>query len=124
MHFKSKCVQQQPTVDDLVMLESGQIKAIKRAIRLHKQLNFIDFKHKNYNLQEILDFQFKTSLSSILCDFDRWLPLKKTQKHVNFKIYNETQTQGVKIKSLNFNLEMIEKSTFYAVSLHEMKLYV
>ena len=48
-----------PTVDDLLLLDSSQVIATKKAIKLHKLENKENFAIKNPNLEDILFFKFK-----------------------------------------------------------------
>ena len=81
-----------------------------------ENLKFFDINHPN--LQEILKFKFKNGLSTLLSSYDRWLPVKSTQKSVSFNI----EIGAIQIKQLNLTMEELELSTFFGVSLHEMKL--
>ena len=73
-----------PTIDDLLLLDGQQIKAIKVAISHHKNENPNSFSRNHPNLEEILKFKFRNGLSALLANYDRWLPNKPSDKSVKF----------------------------------------
>ena len=113
--MKSGKVQNVPTIDDLILLDGNQIKAIKKAILQHKWENSKSFDRNQPNLQEILKFKFRNGLSTLLSNYDRWLPVKQTNKSVRFKNYWRDDG-SLKIKGINLTMEELELSTFFGVS--------
>lgn len=95
----SKNVTNHPTIDDLILLDKAQVRAIKKPIIHHKNQNLKDFHIKNYNLEEKINFDFKNSLSNLLSSYDQWLPVKKKWKSVSFKQIDTVHE--VQIKKLN-----------------------
>ena len=75
-----------PTVDDLLLLDSNQVVATKKAIKLHKLENEENFAIKYPNLEEILFFKFKNGISTLLANYERWLPNHSNKKKVTFNL--------------------------------------
>ena len=59
------------TVDDLLLLDSSQVRATKKAIKLHRLENEENFAIKYPNLEEILFFKFKNGISTLLANYER-----------------------------------------------------
>ena len=110
------------TIDDLLILDNCQIKAIKKAIRLHKSEDSASFAVKHHNLEEILDFQFKNGISNLLTNFDRWLPLHTHDKRVTFQL-NEQHRAHVLVKSAILTLGNVERASYFCTSLRELHLH-
>ena len=110
------------TIDDLLILDNCQIKAIKKAIWLHKSEDAASFADKHPNLQEILVFQFKNGISTLLTNFDRWLPLHTHDKRVTFQL-NEQHRPHVLVKSAILTLGNVERASYFCTSLRELHLY-
>ena len=119
--LKSGYVKHYPTIDDLLLLDSRQVIAIKKAIKLHKLENKETFAIKNPNLEEILYFKFKNGISTLLSNYERWLPNNSGGKKVTFNL-DEKHKSHIKIKSVILSIEKIEQATFYCVSLKELQL--
>ena len=111
-----------PTIDDLLLLDGQQIKAIKVAISHHKNENPNSFSRNHPNLEEILKFKFRNGLSELLANFDRWLPNKPSDKSVKFDLDGH-KDGSIKIKCINLTLEEIDLSSYFRVSLQEMGLF-
>ena len=110
------------TIDDLLILDICQIKAIKKAIRLHKSEDSASFAVKHPNLEEILVFQFKNGISTLLTNFDRWLPLHTHDKRVTFQL-NEQHRAHVLVKCAILTLDNVERASYFCTSLRELHLY-
>ena len=119
--LKTKYVKKFPTIDDLLLLDSQQIIAIKKAIKLHKMENQENFARQNPNLEEILHFKFRNGISALLSNYERWLPNNSGGKKVSFELDEKHKTH-IKIKSVILSIEKIEQATFYCVSLKELQL--
>ena len=110
-----------PTVDDLLLLDSSQVVATKKAIKLHKLENEENFAIKNPNLEEILFFKFKNGISTLLANYERWLPNHSNKKKVTFSL-DEKHKSHIKLKSAILSIRNIEKATYYCTSLKELHL--
>ena len=119
--LKSGYVKHFPTIDDLLLLDSQQVIAIKKAIKLHKLENLENFAIQNPNLEEILYFKFRNGISTLLSNYERWLPNNSGGKKVSFELDEKHKTH-IKIKSVILSIEKIEQATFYCVSLKELQL--
>ena len=109
------------TIDDLLILDNYQIKAIKKAISLHKSENAATFAVEHPNLEEILVFQYKTGISTLLTNFDRWLPLHTHDKKVKFQL-DEHHRSHVLVKSAILTLGNIEMASYFCTSMRELHL--
>ena len=110
-----------PTVDDLLLLDSSQVIATKKAIKLHKLENEENFVIKNPNLEEILFFKFKNGISTLLANYERWLPNHSSKKQATFSL-DENHKSHIKLKSANLKMSNIEKATYFCTSLKELHL--
>ena len=111
-----------PTVDDLLLLDSSQVRATKKAIRLHKSENAESFAIKHPNLEEILFFRFKNGISTLLANFDRWLPHQSHNKKVTFQL-NEGHRSHVMVKSAILSFENIVQASYFCTSMEELHLH-
>ena len=110
-----------PTVDDLLLLDSSQVIATKKAIKLHKLENKEHFSIKNPNLEEILFFKFKNGISTLKAKNERWLPNHSSKKKVTFSL-DEKHKSHIKLKSAILSIGNIEKATYFCTSLKELHL--
>ena len=111
-----------PTIDDLLLLDTCQVRATKKAIRLHKSENAESFAIRNPNLEEILFFRFKNGISTLLANFDRWLPHNSHNKKVTFQL-NEGHRSHVKLKSAILSFGNIETASYFCTSMKELHLH-
>ena len=110
------------TIDDLLILDACQVRAIKKAIRLHKSENAESFAVKHPNLEEILFFRFKNGITTLLANFDRWLPHHKHNKKVPFQL-NEGHRPHIMVKSAILSLGNIERASYFCTSMKELHLH-
>ena len=110
-----------PTVDDLLLLDSSQVRATKKAIKLHKLENVETFAIKYPNLEEILFFKFKNGISTLLANYKRWLPNHSNNKKVTFQLDGEHKSH-IRLKSAILSIGNIEKATYFCTSMKELHL--
>ena len=109
------------TIDDLLILDNSHIRAFKKAVRLHKAQDSASFAVNHPNLEEILGFHFKNGISTLLTNFDRWLPINTHDKRVSFKLDDQHRTQ-ILVKSAVLTLGNVERASFFCTSLRELHL--
>ena len=119
--LKSGYVKHYPTIDGLLLLDLQQVIAIKKAIKIHKLENEETFAIKNPNLEEILYFKFKNGISTLLSNYERWLPNHSGGKKVTFSL-DEKHKSHIKLKSAILSIRNIQKATYYCTPLKELHL--
>ena len=109
------------TIDDLLILDDSQVRAFKKAVRLNKRLYSASFAVYHPNLEEILSFQFKNGISTLLTSFDRWLPIHTHDKQVSFNL-DAQHRKEIMVKSAVLTLYNVERASFFCSSLRELHL--